>query len=536
MNSKTNSASRAKRNQRRRFCQRIPRSIGLECLENRTVFASDLTPLLDEVGICFALPVEESRVAQNSNRMVELSNSPLSLLQGDVIRIEVPESILLQLTNRDSYELQVFFSENYFSDEANNRSPVENNDIAGKFIVDTHLSSQPLSNHPTLGQSALAWLSQNDPSSSEGNALVAPSNDTSHFLGQYSSIILASLTASNDFDGTIRLFDFVPVSSQLNSNGTLEGLPNEVRIEPRATVPTAMRDPGATLVKTIVVNRAASGLTVSAENRRIEPATNGGTAILALPEKASIAAPTENSLEQKLVRSVVTQKTIDISLARRNEIPRPWIRSSSIPNPATLRESGAKRTDSESARFASMSAVKTDVDGNKPTRRELRVAGTQLQPVEFLLAKSDFGEEQAKGLDAERILATDRAFHDYADEESIENLPNWGETGLNPDSLLQSDRLLSKWPLLPRDASSALDRNEIEMLSQLAALHFTPIHGGVAFNKESWKNVLRTASESTAGQTMLASFTTLAVQYREINTLGSKSAWEFVTKTTQTVL
>ncbi len=531
MNSNTNSAYRAKRNARWRFCQRVHRSIGLECLENRTVFASDLSPLLDDVGSCFASPVQESRVTQ-SNIAVEVSNSQLSLIQGDVIRIEVPESILLQLTDRDSYELQVFFSENYFSDETNTRGALAAHDVARQTIADTLLLSQPLSSQPISSQQGLGLQALGELYQSHRNVLAMPSSNNDNLFGSYSSIVLASLTASTDFEGTVRLFDFVPVTSQPSTNGALEGLPNEVRIEPRVTVPTAMRDPGATLVKTIVVNRAASGLSVSQENSRIESATNEGSATAALPEAPTIAAPTENSSEQQQSRSVVTLKTIDISMARRNETSRPWMRSSTIPNPANQQESGSKRTASESAPDAVTSIVKTEAESNKPTRRELRVPGTQLQPVEFLLAKSTVDEEGVMEGDMERILATDRVFRAYSDEESVRTLQYWGEAGPFPSSLLQFEQPTSKWLTAKNDPILEQDLNEIALLSQLANLYFTPIHGGVASNKESWKNVLRSASESTAGQAMLASLTTLAVQLREISTFGTKSAWEFVPKTT----
>ena len=122
MRNSKNSTYWPKRNSRRHFCRLAHRSFGLECLENRTVFASDLYPVLNEVDVCFASPEMEFRSKQSKNRTVEVANSQLSLLQGDIIQFEVPESILLQLTDRGSYQLQVFYSENYFSFEPNSLS------------------------------------------------------------------------------------------------------------------------------------------------------------------------------------------------------------------------------------------------------------------------------------------------------------------------------------------------------------------------------------------------------------------------------
>jgi hypothetical protein len=523
MKSSKTSANQARRNARRQFCKLTYRCFGIECLEKRTVFASDLFSMLDEVGVCFASPVEESRTATSIDRTVEIATSDLSLIQGDFIRFEVPESILLQLTDRDSYQLQVFYSENYFLYEPNTRAAPSNGANDGQ-------TSQPSSDQRAQYGSLLA-----EQPLSNGNIFDTAVGNSGQMVRQDSVVGLASLMASRDFEGTIRLFDLVHESSLRSTDATIAGLPNEVRIEPRVTVPTAMRDPGATLVKTIVVNRAASGLVVSEDNSRIESTVKEGAATAEKPETTSTATTTttSDSSDQKPRRTVVTLKTVDISMARRTETSRPWIRSMTIPNPFDRRESEWKRTDSESVPIASTSSVKLRAESNKPMRRELRVPGTQLQPVDFLLAKSTDDTLEGEQVTPERILAIDRAISEYSDSQSLETLHNWDDTGWFDRNFLEFDQPTSIPHLT--DSEQVLVRGLIgnTMQLQLSNLYFLSIHNGIASNKESWKNAVRSASESTAGQAMLAGLTTVAVQHRDINAFGTKSAWEFVTKTAQ---
>ncbi len=537
-----------KRNARKHFRKMVQRSFGLECLEKRTVFANDLSPMLDEVATCFASLVEESRAAPNQNRTVEVSNSPLTLTQGDVIRFEVPETILLQLTSLGTYEFQVYYSENYFSydslipfasgNAANDRTiqsiadqPQFRHLESDQFKADKQVLGQRVLGEQVLGGSGNDVL-QGDSSSVERSGLDTHS-DGRNLAGQYSTIVLASLTASQDFDGTIRLFDFNSDSFLHSSSSAIAGLPNEVRIEPRITVPTAMRDPGATLVKTIIVNRAATGLLVSEENGSIEATSNDMPATAELPETTSTVSPKEDSSEQKPSRSVVTLKTIDISMVRRNEPARAWMRSSTIANPAIQRESESKQTASDAAVIALATSGKLAAESSKPNRRELRVPGTHLQPVEFLLAKSACDEDSADQMNAERILATDRAISDYSDSDPAENAKKWEAMRLFPATSMQSERSASNWLLAEREG--VLDQHAIadSWIEPRANPYLNPIPGSIVLTRESWTNALRNASESAAGQAMLASLTTLAVQHRDINVFGTKTAWEFVTKTNQ---
>ena len=532
-----------KRNARKHFRKVVQRSFGLECLEKRTVFANDLSPTLDELGICFASLVEESRAASNQNRTVEVSNSPLTLTQGDVIRFEVPEAILLQLTSLDTYEFQVYYSENYFSYDSIIPFASGNvaNDRAVQSIADTpkfgQLESDQFTSHQqVLGQQVLGQRG-NDVLDGRASSIersgVDPLSDSSKLASQYSSIVLASLTASKEFDGTIRVFDFNSDSIQHSSNAAIAGLPNEVRIEPRVTVPTAMRDPGATLVKTIIVNRAATGLLVSEENGRIVATSNDMPATAELPETMPTVSPKEDSSEQKPSRSVVTLKTIDISMVRRSEPARAWMRSSTIANPAIQRESDARRTASEGAPIASTTFGKSAAESSKPSRRELSVPGTHLQPVEFLLAKNASDEDSANEMNAARILATDRAISDYSDSDPAENAKKWEAMGLFPATSMQSEPFALNWLLADREGVLDQQANADSWIEPRANPYLNPSPGGIVLTRESWTNALRNASESAAGQAMLVSLTTLAVQHKDINVFGTKTAWEFVTKANQ---
>ena len=513
-----------KRNGRRHFCKIAQRSFGLECLEKRTVFANDLPPFLDDVGGFIASTSEETRPTPFVHRTVEVSHSPLSLLQGDILRFQVPASILLQLTDRDSYQLQVFYSENYFSYEPNMLNLGSTGSFLGSSGSDELHTQFPLG-HTALDESTSRVTGHQEIFASAQTAANASPNERNASSGDFSAILLASLTASSDFEGHVRFLDWVQDPYLLTNNTAIAELPNEVRIEPRVTIPTAMRDPGATLVTTIMVNRAPNGVMVAAGNDRAESSAKDEAANMNGHEASTATSQTDDAAEQR--RSVVTLKTIDISMIRRNEPSRPWMRSASIPNPTAQRDSVLKHTASESATVASAPHVKSEAESNKPTRRELRVPGTKLQPVEFHLAASIGDHDDLNAMDADQIREIDQAISYYSENDSFET---WRETGLFPASFLTSNKSVSGPHLEVENQTSDLYRDGKSMLAQLTDLYFSPMQGVVASHKETWKNAVRTASESVAGQAMLASLTTLAVHHRDINAFGTKSAWEFVIK------
>jgi hypothetical protein len=173
-----------------------------------------------------------------------------------------------------------------------------------------------------------------------------------------------------------------------------------------------------------------------------------------------------------------------------------------------------------------------DAESKKPTRRELHVPGTQLQPLEFLLAESVIDHDDVTAMDTDRIQAIDQAMSCFAENEGTEISKAWGESKLEPASLSPLKGPLSKPLSLADTQLSTWDRDNKTILAQLEDMVFISIYSGVASKKESWKNAVRSASESVAGQAMLASLTSLAVQHRDLNAFGTKSAWEFVTKST----
>lgn len=510
---------------RRTFRQRAERSFGLEYLEKRTVFASDLSSFHHDAGFRFASPIEEIQSAQTPsfNRTVEVAIEQLSLIQGDILEFEVPASLLLQLEYRDSYQLRVFYSENYFSYGSDMiASP------RSEFIYGDVGSGSLLANAASSQQQVLADRQI------DHDVRGIPASDSRSSTDAFSTILLASLTASSDFNGYVRVLDSVQEPDQSATNAAIAELPNEVRIEPRVTVPTALRDPGATLVKTIVVNRAASGVSVSTENSRSESIANDGTEDTDATDAKTTNASTATSDGQKQSRLVVTLKTIDISLARRHETSRPWLRSTNIPNPARQRESELTGTTSRAMAIASTTSSASDAESALPRRREMRVPGTKLQPVEFLLADSIVDLDGVTTMDTERIRATDQAMSYFAENAGTEILKDWGESRFIPVSLSPLNDAVSKPLHLADNRMSVWGRNNETMLAQLKYLVLISIHSGVASNKECWKNVVRSATESGVGQAMLATLTSLAVQHRDMNAFGTKSAWEFVTKSAET--
>ena len=510
---------------RKTLHQRMQRSFGLEYLEKRTVFASDLSSFLNEAGFRFAAPIEEIKSAQTPsfNRTVEVANEQLSLIQGDILEFEVPASLLLQLEYRDSYQLRVFYSENYFSygsdTIASSRSEFIYSDIgSGNLLANAASSQQHALSDRQIDHDVHGMPASDNPSSTDA----------------FSTILLASLTASSDFNGYVRILDSVQEPDQSATNAAIAGLPNEVRIEPRVTVPTALQDPGATLVKTIVVNRSATGVSVSTEDSRSESIANDDTELTDATDAKTTNASTSDSDEQKQGRSVVTLKTIDISLARRHETSRPWLRSSNIPNPTRQRESDFTDTTSKVMAIVSTSSTTSNAESALPRRREMRVPGTMLQPVEFLLAESVVDLDGETAMDTERIRATDQAMSYFAENAGTEILKDWGESSLIPVSLSPLNDAVSNPLVLANNRMPDWGRNNETMLAQLRYLVLISIHSGVASNKESWKNVVRSATESGVGQAMLATLASLAVQHRDMNAFGTKSAWEFVTKSAET--
>ena len=157
-----------------------------------------------------------------------------------------------------------------------------------------------------------------------------------------------------------------------------------------------------------------------------------------------------------------------------------------------------------------------------------------LQPVEFLLAESVVDLDGETAMDTERIRATDQAMSYFAENAGTEILKDWGESSLIPVSLSPLNDTVSNPLVLANNRMPDWGRNNETMLAQLRYLVLISIHSGVASNKESWKNVVRSATESGVGQAMLATLASLAVQHRDMNAFGTKSAWEFVTKSAET--
>ncbi len=498
------SAFSAKRKVPIRHAQKMRRIIGLEFLERRTVFANDLIPFLAEVGNSVAAPASEAQATElssNRNSSVEVANSPISLLQGDRLRIEVPESSLNNLTANDSYSFRLSFSQNYFEVvdyshfawASGNRSLAADSIYAGNFGAigsDTQLP----------------------------NSLVQDQDQT---------LILASLTARENFDGTLRIFDSVQDDAKSAIGDAADRPPNEVRIEPSVVGATVMRDPGPTVFWTVVVNRQPNGLVFNEEITKKESPT---------PDESTRKTIDSNPVPQS-IRPTIAVRTIDIAQARRHEVARPWLQSSIIQNPANSRPEFVFEKKSSAVSIQSHSPLPSPATNEskleRNTRWNARVSNTQLQPVDFLLAKSDIGIEKGIALERKRILATDAVISSYPDIAKMHGIePEIAGNPLGLGAMLFGKRQAKtvdseKYRILRQNSD---DESLAAMVSQL---RFAEKHLKVASTRESWKNMVRSASESTAGQALLATLSTMAGQQREINAFGTKTAWEFVTKPAQ---
>ncbi len=493
------SAFRAKRKVPMRHAQKMRRIIGLEFLERRTVFANDLIPFL-AVGNSLAAPTSEAQAVElssNRNSSVEIANSHLSLLQGDLLRIEVPEASLNNLPANDSYAFRLSFSQNYFEVvdysqyawASGNRSIADNSIDAGNFGATGSDTQLP-------------------------NSLVQDQNQT---------WLLASLTARENFEGTLRIFDSVQGDAKSAMGDAANRPPNEVRIEPSVEGATVMRDPGPTIVWTVVVNRQPNGLVFNEEITKKESPT---------PDK-STGKTIDSSPSPQSIRPTIAVRTIDISQARRHEVARPWLQSSIIQNPASGRPEFVFEKKSAADSMRSQSPLPSSATSESKLDRNARwntsVSNTQLKPVDFLLANSDFDIENGVALERKRILAMDAVISSYPviarmhgfEAEIAGNPLSFGamlfgmRQAKSRDS--EKDRILRK---------NSDDESLVALVSQL---RWVEKHPRVASTRESWKNMVRSASESTVGQALLATLSTMAVQQREINAFGTKTAWEFVT-------
>ena len=512
---------------RKRFARMHSRSIGLECLERRSLMASDLAPFLQEAGGCLASEADQpSAVTSQSIPSVErsveeIANSPISLLEGDVIELEVPDFVLLNYTAQGSYALRVAYAQNYFSFATN----------AGSFDSLTldrsgarDMLDSPLHNAMNASDARIASNAMDD-----NEAQLALSQSNANTADDYTMLLLASLTATQDFDGNVRMLDYADQKSVVNASGDSDRLPSEIRIEPKLTAPTALRDPGPTVIKTIVVNRIADGLAVS-ESTSSQPAQESK----GQPETPAPNISTQDATPSRPSRSTINLKTIDISQSRRSDTNRSWIRSSAIPNSSHPKDFGfqAKPTSAASHARLNAPASPADIESNaKPQRKAgTQNAGTKLVPVEFLLSKNLNDLDRTYSMheqNGQHGMATDQAIREFMEESEnpleLDPLEQLRDLGLLAASRVQSDDTAKTGTAVRIDDSS----ND---WSNAAILYMQGVQLGVASNQESWKRMLRTASESAAGQMVLASLSALVAQKGEANAFGSKSAWEFVNK------
>ena len=294
-----------------------------------------------------------------------------------------------------------------------------------------------------------------------------------------------------------------------------------------------MRDPGPTIVRTIIVNRQPNGLVVT------DDASN--------KDSPTLKKPTDQVIrfipEQPSNRPTITVKSIDISQARRHEVARPWLHSSIIQNPARPREFDFEAKPS-SVPVRSTSRLPSLASDESKSERfakwNSRVSNTQLQPVDFLLANSDFGFGFEKGIAMERkrILATDAAISSYPDTSCLDSARVLGiepEIAGNPLSfgamLLGTRQSKSRDP--EKDIILRQNSDDESFVDLVSGRYWMGNHPGVATARETWKNMVRSASESPVGQALLATLSTIAVQQPDINAFGTKSAWELVTKPVQ---
>lgn len=539
----------ARRVTRRRFAQSTRRCIGLERLERRTVFASDLgADLESQLFACTAnemqpqavvQPITESQAqsdlassiyqASTPSILTEIASSTVSLVNGDLITIEVPTSSFdyLQLSGR--YVLTYSYAQNYFSDTDDQALQANAfRSIAQSSAIDSWSAN-------TRGSVDNSLVARSRSSEQESAALenqVQASDRTA---------VLASLTATTDFDATIRVFENSQVDSGVGSGQFDFGarqLPSEIRIEPNLTNATVLPDPGPIITRTIVVNRQADGLVLEEQpTKQFGPAKPDSSELLVSvsssngPNTTPTSAPASSQTSvTKPTRPTVTIKTIDISQMRRNDAARPWLRSTVIQNPARQHDFGfAKKTT-----IATSNSTTPVPNGasrpEKSARWNSRVSATRLQPVELLLAPHELEAEKVAVLDGKPAIATDVAMSSYSDASLIDRLGDevfidW----LNASGLgIQTASTRSEEP--SKSSTSAIHGSEAWLMAMATEMqriaHYPPANA----NRDSWKSLVRSASESAAGQAFLATLSTIAVQHKEMNGFDSKSAWEFVTR------
>ena len=546
----TNSKSSflAKRSWRRRFVQSMRRCIGLERLEGRTVFASDFGVHLESQ--LFASTVTESQPiamiqaiselqgrsesepglsideTSESNRLFEVVSSPVSLISGDVIVIEVPKSAFKDLHVHGQYLLTYSYAQNYFSDAVNLSVLAIENDLRAQGQFDDFSNGFLESDVGGMRFFEAGSLS---------SGLVS-STHSSQLMSSESALVLASLTATTDFDAMIRVFDNPRFDSSDRSGQPrlLSGqLANEIRIEPDMTRATVLPDPGPTITRTIIVIRQPEGLIL-----REEPAKQPELTELAVsnssvgPRTAPRLAQNSNpSSVTKTGRPNVTISTIDIFQVRRSEVARPWLRSTVIPNPARQLDFGFEKmspsvASSSIALPPSQSAVESKQERN--TKWDTRVSATRLQPVEFLLTTRDLKIEKTANAEKKPVIATDVAMSSYSADRGVDVVAD----EFFSDPISANGLRASVGPGCSVGSGnygvSQESGSEAWLMAVVSEMQRLGQYPRVATNRESWKNLVRSASQSTAGQALLATVSTIASQQRELNAFGSKSAWEFV--------
>ncbi len=541
----------AKRTTRRRFAQSMRRCIGLERLERRSVFASDLGADLEpQLFACTAneiqpqamvQPTSESQVRSDSessiyqastpNRPVDVTISPVSFVNGDLLTFEVPTSSFDYLQVNGQYELTYSYSQNYFSDTAD--QALQANELrllARSGDIDSWSANARASGDYSDGASRSSEL--------ESVALEKQIQDSDGTVG------LVRLTATTDFDATIRVFDHSQVDSGVGSGRFDFGdgqLPSKIRIEPNLTSATVLPDPGPTITRTIIVNRQAEGLVLEVQpTKQFGPAKPDSSEPLVSvsssngPNSTPTSAPASGQTTvTKPFRPTVTIKTIDISQVRRNDVARPWLRSTVIQNPARQHDFGfAKKTTIVTS--SSTTPVPSQPNGasrsEKSARWNSRVSATRLQPVEFLLAHRDLETEKVAVLEGKPTVATDVAMSSYSDASRIDRLENEVFTDwLNASELgIQTTSKRSEESSSP--STSAIHGSEAWLLAMATEMQRLAQYPPANANRDSWKSLVRSASESAAGQAFLATLSTIAVQQKEMNAFGSKSAWEYVNR------
>lgn len=541
----------ARRTTRRRFAHCIRRCIGLERLERRTVFASDfganleshlLACSVDEMqpeALVEPVSTPASQVRSESvyqpsprNSSFEIASSPISLENGDLLVIEVPSASFADMPIYDSYLFTYSYAQNYFSD-----------------TIGQELAAI---NFQALAQASGAWFtnakSAVDGFVGAGSLPLGTESETLENQLQPSdrTIVLASLTATTDFDATIRVFDNSQVDSLVGSRQSdfgIRQLPNEIRIEPNLTSATVLPDPGPTITRTIIVNRQSEGLVIEEQPTKQfgplkpEPTERqvSDSSLNANSDLTSAPASSQTSVT-KPSRPSVTIKTIDISQVRRQDTARPWLRSTVVQTPARQRDFGFEKKPTivtASATTPPLSQPTSASKSEKSARWNSRVSATRLQPVEFLLASRDLETEKVAVLEEKPPIATDVAMSSYSDVSRIDCLENeffldWlSAIGLG----IQAGSLSSEES--SGQSPSARHGSEAWFLAMTTEMQRLAQYPPANANRDTWKSLVRSASESAAGQAILATLLTISMQQKEMTAFDSKSAWEYVTKAHQ---